>query len=313
MTPRIALVYDRLRAEERLLFEAFERIGVAVESVYAPSLAVDLAHEFDAADVVLMRCVSQTRGAALARVYEAAGATVINSPRVIDTCGDKLATSVALVRAGVPTPRTGVAFDRDGAYRLAESLGYPVVVKPVVGSWGRMVARLSDRDALEAVLEHKEALGGPQHRILYLQEHVRKPGRDIRAFVRSDPTLGDDVIAAIYRHSDHWITNTARGGKATNCEVTPELRTVVAAAARAVGGGAVAVDLVEAEEGLQVVEVNHTMEFRNSIETTGVDIPARIARYALEVAQAREGAVSTRLAATLPEVRVSDGAPFGSR
>ena len=292
MTPRIALIYDRLRAEERLLFEAFERLGAPVEAVYAPALAVDLAAGLDAPDMALVRCVSQTRGAALARVYEAAGTAVVNASRVIDTCGDKLSTSVALVRAGVATPRTGVAFDRDGAYALAESLGYPVVVKPVMGSWGRMVARLSDRDALEAVLEHKEALGGPQHRILYLQEHVRKPGRDIRAFVLSDPRLGDDVIAAIYRHSEHWITNTARGGTASNCEVTPELRAVASAAARAVGGGAVAVDLVEAEDGLRVVEVNHTMEFRNSIDTTGVDIPARLATFALDVADA--GAVRWR-------------------
>lgn len=285
MIPRIAVVYDRLRPEERLLFEAFERRGVAVESVYAPTSTFDLGRPLDRPDVALIRCMAQTRGAAVARVYQAAGAAVVNAPEVIDACGDKLATSLALVRAGVPTPRTGLAFDKNGAFALAEAFGYPVVVKPVVGSWGRMVARLSDQDALEAVLEHKEALGGPQHRLLYLQEHVRKPGRDIRAFVLSHPALGDEVIAAIYRHSEHWITNTARGGKATNCEVTPELASIAAAAARAVGGGALAVDLVEAESGLQVVEINHTMEFRNSIDTTGVDIPDRLAGFALRVAE----------------------------
>lgn len=312
MSQRVALVYDRLRTEERLLFDAFERLGVEVTASYAPSLAFDLERQLDAPDVALIRCVSQTRGAALARVFEAAGTTVVNPPGVIDTCGDKLATSVALVRAGVPTPRTGVAFDRDGAYALAESLGYPVVVKPVVGSWGRMVARLSDRDALEAVLEHKEALGGPQHRILYFQEHVRKPGRDIRAFVLSDPGGEDDVIAAIYRHSEHWITNTARGGTATNCEVTPELHAVASAAARAVGGGAVAVDLVEAESGLQVVEVNHTMEFRNSIATTGVDIPVHIARFVLGAAGARAVSVSTGVASGATTAAHAAGPSIGA-
>jgi [lysine-biosynthesis-protein LysW]--L-2-aminoadipate ligase len=274
--PRIAVVYDRLRPEERMLFEAFERRGVPFEKLYAPDLVVD----FDALarlgrfNVVLERSVSQTRGLALARLFEATGATVVNRPAVIETCGDKLATNAALASAGVPTPRSGVAFTREGVLKLCREFGYPVVMKPVVGSWGRMVSRLSDEDAVEAVLEHKEMLGGPSHKVHYVQEFVAKPGRDIRAFV-----VGDRVIAAIYRNSEHWITNTARGAVATNCPVTGPLAARALAAARAVGGGIVAVDLLESDRGLLVVEVNHTMEFRNSVATTGVDIPGEVAAY----------------------------------
>lgn len=276
--PRIAVVYDRLRPEEKLLFDALERARVPFSKLYAPQLTCDFSRlsELPQVDVVLGRCVSQTRGLALSRIFTALGSRVLNTPEVIEICGDKLATNAALARVGVPTPRTGVAFDTESATRLAERFGYPVVLKPTVGSWGRMVSRINDQDALEAVLEHKETLGGPQHKIFYLQEFVHKPGRDIRAFV-----VGGEVVAAIYRTSEHWVTNTARGAVASNCPLYDELVEVSLRAARAVGGGVLAVDLLESERGLLVNEVNHTMEFRNSITTTGVDIPAKVVEYAL--------------------------------
>ena len=276
-TPRIAVVYDRLRPEERMLFETFEREGVPFDQLYAPHLTVDFSEAPDFAnyDVVLNRCVSQTRGLELMRIFEAFGVKTLNPSQVIETCGDKLATDAGLARDHVPSPRTGIAFTAEAALKLAETFGYPVVLKPVTGSWGRMVSKISDRDALEAVLEHKEVLGGPQHKVFYIQEFIDKPGRDIRAFV-----VGGEVIAAIYRTSEHWITNTARGGSASNCPLYGELVEVTARAANAVCGKIVAVDLVESARGLLVVEVNHTMEFRNSVTTTGVDIPARVVRYA---------------------------------
>jgi [lysine-biosynthesis-protein LysW]---L-2-aminoadipate ligase len=294
--PRLAVVYDRLRPEERMLFDAFDRERIDAVRVYAPHQAFDFAalppRPFD---LVLGRCVSHTRGLALARLYEALGSVVVNASGVIETCGDKLATNAALARSGVPTPRTGVAFTVDAALELCESFGYPVVLKPVVGSWGRMVSRLSDRDAVEAVLEHKEVLGGPAHKVFYVQEFVRKPGRDIRAFV-----IGDRVVAAIYRTSDHWITNTARGGAASDCPLHDDLVDLTLRAARAVGGGVLAVDLLESDErGLLVIEVNHTMEFRNSVVTTGVDIPALVVRHALATAAVAPGGARATGAASL--------------
>lgn len=277
---RIAVVYDRLRPEERLLFEAFERRDVAIDRVYAPHLVVDLGRRPERRyAAVLVRCVSQTRGLAVARLFEASGSEVVNPPAVAEACGDKLATSALLAAAGVPTPRTLVAFDPESARAAAAELGYPVVLKPVVGSWGRMVSRINDVDALDAVLEHKEVLGGPTHQVVYLQAFVAKPGRDVRAFV-----IGDRVVAAIYRTSAHWITNTARGAVASDCPVTPELADVALRAARAVGGGVLAVDLAESADGLVVLEVNHTMEFRNSIATTGVDLPGLVAEHVAALA-----------------------------
>ncbi|CAA9569167.1 MAG: Alpha-aminoadipate--LysW ligase (EC [uncultured Thermomicrobiales bacterium] len=178
-----------------------------------------------------------------------------------------------------------LAFTPESALAAIEGMGYPVVLKPAVGSWGRLLARVNDRDAAEALLEHKVVLGSFQHGAFYVQEYVRKPGRDIRSFV-----VGDRTICAIYRESPHWITNTARGGEANDCPVTPELDRLSRAAAAAVGGGVVAVDLLEGERGLLVNEVNYTMEFRNSIHTTGVDIPGLIADHVIAVGRAGRAA-----------------------
>jgi [lysine-biosynthesis-protein LysW]--L-2-aminoadipate ligase len=198
---------------------------------------------------------------------------------VVQICGDKLETSSALVRDGVPSPRIKIAFDPESALMAIEEMGYPVILKPVVGSWGRLLSKINDREAAETILEHKDVLGSYQHSIYYIQEYIDKPARDIRSFV-----VGDENIAAIYRYSGHWITNTARGGRAENCPITPEIAQLSLAAAKAVGGGVVAVDLLETQDGRLVVnEVNHTMEFRNSIDTTGVNIPAVVVDYVVKV------------------------------
>ena len=274
---QIAVFYDRLRPEERMLFEAFNRLGVPFTKVYAPQQAVI----FDALDqlaegsgVVLQRCVSQVRGLSLTRALESAGVNVVNSSRVVEVCGDKMATNSVFAEHNIPTPRTAVAFSAETAIECCDSLGYPVVMKPTVGSWGRLVSKLSDRDAVEAVVEHREVLGGPQHKVYYFQEFVEKPGRDIRVFV-----VGDKVVGAIYRASNHWITNTARGAEATNCPVTNEISELSLMAAKAVGGGILAVDLVESNRGLLLIGINHTMEFRNSVSTTGVDIPGAVVTF----------------------------------
>jgi [lysine-biosynthesis-protein LysW]--L-2-aminoadipate ligase len=212
------------------------------------------------------------------------GIPTINRYAVAATCNDKYLTTAALLRHGVPTPHTSLAFTPEAALAAIEALGYPVVLKPTIGSWGRLLAKINDREAAEAILEHKETLGSYQHSIFYIQEYIPKPERDIRAFV-----VGDSMLCAIYRASSHWVTNTARGAHTSDCPVTPELDALCRAAAQAVGGGVLAVDVLESPRGLLVSEINATMEFRNSIEPTGVDIPGGIADYALaEAGRARK-------------------------
>ena len=277
---RIGILCSRVRVEEKLLFEAFARLGVPVEQVDDRALAMRAGEGTPPVDLMLVRSISTVTGLAAALLLESAGARVINSYATASTCADKARTTVALAAAGIPQPVTEIALGPQAALDAIERIGYPAVLKPALGSWGRLLARVNDRDAAEAILEHKETLGGPHHQVFYIQEYIPKPGRDIRAFV-----VGTETICAIYRSADHWITNTARGGRASNCPVTPEIDALCRQAALAVSGGAsgvLAIDLLEdPARGLLVCEVNHTMEFRNSIDTTGVNIPERIARYAL--------------------------------
>jgi len=275
---RIGILCSRVRAEEKLLFEAFVHRGLPFDRIDDRELTFDLAQPRTQHDVVLERCLHHSRALYALRILNQWGVRTVNTYQVAMTCGDKINTTTALIAAGVPSPRTLIAFTPESALQAIETMGYPVVLKPAVGSWGRLLAKISDREAAEALLEHKETLGSYQHAIFYIQEYVRKPARDIRSFV-----VDDETICAIYRESDHWITNTARGGRARNCPITPEIDRLSRAAARAVGGGVVAIDLLEHPDGLQVSEVNYTMEFRNSIETTGVDIPGRIVDYVVRV------------------------------
>ena len=274
---RLGMLFSRIRVEEKLLIEAAKRRGFALSLVDSREIVFDLDSRFEF-DVLLERDVSHARALYALSLFENTGVQAVNSYRVALTCGDKVATSKALRDAGVPTPDVKVAFTRESALAAIEQMGYPVVLKPVTGSWGRLLAKINDRDAAEAVLEHKDHLGSYYHKIFYVQKFLNKPGRDIRVFV-----IGDEVACAVYRSSDHWITNTARGASATNCPLTNELRQVSLGAAKAVGGGVLAVDLIESDDGLLAHEVNYTVESRNSIDPTGVDIPDKIHDYALEV------------------------------
>ena len=277
---KIGVLCSRIRAEEKLLFEALTRRGLDFDKIDDREIVFEVGAEPPRYDVILERCLHHSRALYALRILNQWGVPSVNTYDVALTCGDKINTTTALVAAGVPSPRTLIAFTPESALQAIETLGYPVVLKPAVGSWGRLLAKISDRDAAEALLEHKDTLGSYQHAIFYIQEFVDKPARDIRSFV-----VGDETICAIYRESDHWITNTARGGRARNCPVTPEIDRLSRAAARAVGGGVLAIDLLEHADGLLVSEVNYTMEFRNSIDTTGVDIPGRIVDYVLRVGE----------------------------
>lgn len=282
---RVGVLCSRIRVEEKLIFKALRQRGADCERVDVNTITLRLSEGINGYDVVLVRCLSHSRALYASKLLGDNGQRTINAYEVIATSGDKLLTSLALVKHGVPTPCTKVAFTPQSALEAIERMGYPVVLKPLNGSWGRLLAKINDRDAAETILEHKHTLGGYRHSIFYIQEYIDKPGRDIRSFV-----VGGEVIAAIYRHAPHWITNTARGGEAMACPLTPQIELISLAAAEAVGGGVVAIDILEAPDGrLLVSEVNHTPEFRNSIAPTGVDIPGRIVDYVLEVAAMEAG------------------------
>jgi [lysine-biosynthesis-protein LysW]--L-2-aminoadipate ligase len=234
-----------------------------------------LAEEYD---LIWCRAISHSRALHALGILNGWGIRTVNSYQVVNTCGDKVLSSMALIQHNIPTPRTVVALSVEAALQVIEEMGYPVVLKPAVGSWGRLLSKVNDRDTAEAVLKHKTTLGGPMHSVFYIQEYVPKPSRDIRTLV-----IGDEVVYAMYRRSAHWITNTARGGEALPCPLNSEIRELSLAAAQAVGGGILAVDLLETDDDhLLVNEVNHTPEFHGAAKAVDVDIAGKMADYVLQ-------------------------------
>lgn len=278
----IGLLHTGIRGDEKLLIKAAKTQKVKLEVFDLRSLVLspNNLEQFKTLDVMLDRCVSTSKGIQAIKFFEEVGTPVINCFDVASLCENKFATTTRLMVKKVPAVEAALVFSEKEAKKVVGDMGgYPVVIKSTHGSWGRLMAKVSDEESLEAIIEHKLTLGSPQHHAFYIQKYVNKPGRDIRAFV-----IDGKTICAIYRNSPHWITNTARGGKATNCQVTKQLVDLCQRTSRALGGGVLAMDVFETNDGLKINEVNHTMEFKNSEQPTGVSISGEILKYCKRIA-----------------------------
>jgi [lysine-biosynthesis-protein LysW]---L-2-aminoadipate ligase len=274
---RLGVLVSHLREEEKLILAAANARGIETTVLQDRSIVLDLTSPArPAVDLVLDRCVAHTRGACVLRIFDRWGIPTLNSTQAVDTCDDKVVMSAALAAAGVSTLRTAVAFSIESALQVGEAFGYPLIVKPVSGSWGRLLAKANSPASLRTLLEQKQQLGTHHHGVFYLQEYIVKPGRDIRSFV-----VGGEVIAASYRNAEHWITNVARGAVSTVCEVTDEIEEMSRSAAAAVGAEIAGVDLVETADGLKVIEVNSGAEFKGLRGTTSVPIADVIIEHAM--------------------------------
>lgn len=276
----LAILYDAIRWEEKALYESARKKGVSVDNIDVKSLRLRLGghSDFDG-KVVLQRSVSYFKSLHATAALQGLGAMVINPLKVAGIAGNKLFAHMELAKAGVRTPKAITAFSEESALQALDEFGYPAVIKPTVGSWGRMIGLLRDKDAARVVIEDREHMF-PLYHIYYFEEFVERPPRDIRAIV-----IGDRVVAAIYRYSGNseWKTNMALGGRAEICPVTGELNDICIKATRAVGGQIVGVDLMEGKDGLMVHEVNNTTEFKNTVRVTGVDVPGLMVDYALSL------------------------------
>lgn len=275
---RLAVLLSRVRQDEKLLFQALDKRQLEWTALNDGEIQFELTGAPLPFDLVLIRSISQSRAYYSAQALNSAGVTTINQASVINTCNDKAVCTAVLAAAGIPSPKTVLAYTPESALAAIEAMGYPVVLKPVTGSWGRLLAKINDREAAEAVLEHKATLGSYLHSIFYIQEYIPKPERDIRVVV-----LGNEPVAAMYRNANHWITNAARGSFCTSCPLTAEIKDLAILTAQAVGGGAVAIDLMESDRGLMVTEVNATFEFKALTEATGIDVAGQLVEYALKV------------------------------
>jgi len=277
----LTILYDTIRWEEKSLYEAAKKKGVEIDNVDIKNLRIRLNNGSMYADkIVLQRSVSYFKSVHATAALEGLGAQVINPLRVASITGNKLFAHMELQKAGIKTPKAISAFSEEAAISALEEFGYPAVIKPVVGSWGRMIGLLRDKDAAKAVIEDREHMF-PLYHIYYFEEFVQRPPRDIRAIV-----VGDRVVAAIYRYSGdgQWKTNMALGGHAEACPVTKELEDICVKATKVLGGQIVGVDLMESDkDGLVIHEVNNTTEFKNTVRVTGVDIPGMMIDYALSL------------------------------
>lgn len=277
---KLSIFFDRLRWEEKTLADEARAAGLSVDLVDTRSLHFDISRtprtrQFG--DGILQRCISHYRALFSTRILESAGAKVINSYIVAETCGNKLATTMALARAGVPTPKTVVALSSESVESASKRVRFPLVMKPFTGSWGRMVSVAKDRDTLTSLVELREEIHNPLEHMYYLQEFVRRPPRDIRAIV-----AGDEVAACVYRRARRgdWRTNVARGGTTRAFKPSPSLVETVLKSAEAVGGGVLGIDAMESDSGPVVHEVNNVVEFRGAQAATEGSIAAKIIGFA---------------------------------
>jgi [lysine-biosynthesis-protein LysW]--L-2-aminoadipate ligase len=273
----------RVGADEKRLFDALDRRAVPFDHVDTRRQWFLAGQRGLPWDLALNREIGHVRATYAARCLTAANVEVVNSADATEVCGDKWRSTVVLQAAGLPTPRTALGLTPQATLAALDSLGYPALVKPLVGSWGRLVAPLPDRAGAEAVLEYAAALPGPQSHIGYVQELIDKPGRDIRVVV-----VGGEVLGAVYRIGESLRTNVALGGRTRPCEVTPEITKLSVDAAHAVGADIAGVDLIEDRDGrLLVLEVNHRVEFTGFQSALGdrVDVADRIVDHLTERAQ----------------------------
>ena len=279
---RVCLAYDRTRIEEKMLKKAGELLGHEVIPLDVKTIDISTSDtSIDVGDVVLERCVSYYRGLHFTSFLEFLDIPVINNFEVALLCGNKMFVSLRLQKENIPTPYTAFAFSAEGALNVLESRGYPKVIKPVVGSWGRGVMPLRDRDAVDALIEVRAVTDAPLDRIFYLQDLVNRPPRDLRVI-----TVGDRAVAAMYRFADGFRTNVAAGGSPEFCDHTGEIGELAIRASEAVGGGVLGIDMMEDESrGLLVHEVNNTVEFRGISKVAGTDIASQIVQYAIQQAR----------------------------
>lgn len=277
---KVGFLHSLIRPEEKFLInEIRSRDEVNLILLDDRNMEFNLeTAEFDL-DLLLNRSINHSRSLNAIKLFESFGIKCINSSYTVGICGDKLLTSVALREHGIPQPNVSIAFSEEAALNAMEKMGFPVVLKPAVGSWGRLLSKINDRDTAYSILEHKKILGTYHHTIYYIQKYVEKKRCDIRTIV-----VGNECIAATYRTSDHWITNAARGSRSIVCPLTDEIKEISLQAANAVGGDIVGVDLFETPEGYLVNEINHTLEFKSCFSATGLNIPKLIADFVIKMA-----------------------------
>jgi len=273
---KIGLVYTILREDEKFIIEGAKKNGVDLILLNTDKLILEPQKNFNF-DLLINRCISNFIGEQVTYFFENFNIPVINNSKISNICANKFLTSIFLYKNNIPTIPFLVFFNENLIEEVNKILGdYPFVLKPIYGSWGRLLSKINDKDCFESILEHKKYLSCPYHNIFYTTKYIEKPGRDIRVTI-----IGSQIICAVYRKNSHWISNTARGGIIEKCELNNDLINLCNKIINILGEGIFGVDIFESENGYLVNEINHTVEFKNIQKTLNIDIGSEIIKYCL--------------------------------
>jgi len=271
----VLLVVDHPRVEEKLILRELKSIGLRV-GLLNPRVSPVQIGGFSAPAVSLVRTVSMFNGLRAAAALESQDSHVVNSSYTIIACGDKAVGYAKLASAGLPIPRTYLAFSMEAAAKAFEEVGGVAVDKPPVGSWGRMVSLVRSRRLLKYIAEAREEMSGSVRGHL-IQQYIETKGRDLRCLV-----VGDRVLGCVERVArGDWRSNVALGASARPHELSSELEELALKAAEAVQGEFISVDFL-VDSSTYVNEVNGTPEFKGFMAATGVNVARKLAEHVKE-------------------------------
>jgi [lysine-biosynthesis-protein LysW]--L-2-aminoadipate ligase len=282
----LGIVLNRVSFEEKQIILACKELGINVEQIKNEELFLQLNAEKDPqikSDVLLQRSLSTIRAIYSTAILETKGYKVVNNYNAVSISADKLLTTLLLEKHKIPSPKTFVGFTGEAVMASAEKyLNYPMVTKPIIGSWGRMVAKIESNNHLSSIVESKEVMGDLFQKIHYFQEFIDAPKlnpnnpADIRVFY-----LGGECIAAMgrYRPENDFRSNIALGGKAKMLDIDSEMSSICKKIAEAIQGEILGIDLMITEKGYVCIEVNGVPGFEGITNATGINIGMKIAEY----------------------------------
>lgn len=270
----VELLVDIPRLEEKLILEELRRSGLSFRLTNAKYTPMRWGER--PAAVSLVRTISMQRAAYSAAIRESSGVRAINSLDSILVAGDKILTLSRLWRAGIPFPETIIALNGEAAERAGRLVEFPVIDKPPIGSWGRLVSLVKDPQSFRSIIEHRELYQSQVLKTHLIQRYISSGSRDLRILV-----LGEEVLGAIWRSAadGDWRSNVARGGLVEAAELEEDLRELALKVSSVIGGEFISVDVFEEDGSFLVNEVNGVPEFKGFMEATGINVPGKLVEY----------------------------------
>ncbi|MEM0505087.1 MAG: RimK family alpha-L-glutamate ligase [Sulfolobales archaeon] len=272
MTYYIAV--DIIRHDEKLIIEAFKNLGINAVVIKVDSELLPLVDSKTLeGSLVVVRPLSAYNAIYSAVAFESMGALTVNSSKTLYLCNDKILTYGCLIREGLKVPKTYIALSSSPLQTVSSRLQFPLIDKPPIGSWGRLVSYVRDSVDLKMISEHREFMG-PLLKTHVVQEVIGL-GKDLRCIV-----IGDEVLGCMMRKASdgEWRSNVALGGTVERYPVDGEVAELAIRASKAVGAEFAGVDLLIGD-GYYVNEVNGVPEFKGFIKATGIKVHEHLVKY----------------------------------